>query len=376
VYKIINRRKLWATRAADAVGRLVFLPRRLWRRPCPVDPLSVRRILVIRTAYLGDVVMTLPMLKPLRQRFPHGRIAFLTAPAAAPLLEGNPYVDEVLTFAPPWFYSPGGSGYLRLVRDLRRREFDLVIEARGDIRELAAFVAPLRARHKISYDVGGGGYFLTYVVPYPGLKHKVEYHLDIARHLGCRVDGVEWGIALTDREHCEAAEMLREIGVTGAFVAVHPGSRLPLKRWPETRFAAVCDAIAGDAGLPAVLLGSPAETSLVACVAGGMRTAPKSLAGRLTLRQMAGVLGRAKLLVCNDSGPMHIAAAVKTPVVAVFGPSKSRETGPYGVPCRVLEVGCPARTSCDESRCLRGDPRCMEAVGVEAVMAGIRELLS
>jgi len=179
LYKIINRRKLWATRLADSAGKLIFLPRLLLRKPRPIEPGSIRDILVIRTAYIGDVVMTLPMLKPLRQRFPAARLSFLTAPAAAPLLAGNPYVDEVLTFTPRWFYPSARDGYWHFIRRLRQRHVDLVIETRADIRELFAFVSPVKARYKVSYDVGGGGYLLTHVVPYPGVKHRVEYHLDI-----------------------------------------------------------------------------------------------------------------------------------------------------------------------------------------------------
>ena len=157
MYKIVNRRKYLLTACADAVLRAVCWPRRLGRPPPPV-PESIASILVIRTAYVGDVVLTLPLLKPLRDRFPAAKISFLTSSGAAPLLRNHPQVDEILTYDPFWFYphSPKRA-YLQWRRAMRPRRFDLVIEARADLREILMLVRPLRARCKVSYAVGGGG---------------------------------------------------------------------------------------------------------------------------------------------------------------------------------------------------------------------------
>jgi len=369
VYKIINRRKLWATRIADAVGRIVFWPVRL-RQPSRSAPESVKSILLIRTAYVGDVVMTLPMLKPLKERFRNARISFLTAPGAAPLLENNPYVDEVICHAPTWFYGKTEKGaYRGLLKKLRQRNFDLIIEARADIRELLAFVAPLKARYKVSYDVGGGGYLLTHVVPYPGLKHKVEFHLDIARYLGCRVEGeLDYGIRLTDGEEQRVDEILKTHGACRSFICVHPGGRLLLKRWGEQDCMALYDRLIRETGMPLVIVGSKDECALVSRIAGGMSERPCSLSGKLSLRELVGVLSRATVFVCNDSGPMHIAVAMKTPTVCIFGPSKSMETGPYGPRHRVVEKDFACRAACDESHCRNRDVHaCMKAVPVESV---------
>jgi len=370
MYKIVNRRKLWATRMADGLGRLLFLPRRLFRKNEPIDPGRVQSILVVRTAYLGDVVMTLPMLRPLRQRFHDATLSFLTSPGARPLLENNPYVDEIITYAPFWFYPSKLRDYWALIRRLRKRRFDLVIEVRGDIREILALVAPLRARYKVGYDVGGGGYLLTHVVPYPELKHKVEYHLDIARYLGCDVDGeMDWGIRLTEGERERVRGILRETGIPRSFVCVHPGGRLPLKRWGGENFSRLCDRITQDLGLAVVLLGSPDERSLVAQISAGMRTRPFCLAGQLSLRELAGVLSEAALFVGNDSAPMHIAAAIRTPTVAIFGPSKSVETRPYGDTHQVVEKPVTCRSECDESHCRnREHHACLKSITPDDVV--------
>jgi len=379
MYKIVNRRKYLLTATADAVLRAVCWPRQFGRRSLPVVPDRVASIMVIRTAYVGDVVMTLPLLKPLRDRFPAAKISFLTSQGAAPLLRNHPHVDEILTYDPFWFYPHSPlRAYLRWVRDIRLRTFDLVIETRADLREILMLVQPLRARCKVSYAVGGGGSLLTHVVPYPGLKHKVEYHLDLARFLGCPVGAApRAAIHLTAAEWQRVDSLLAERRLGGGFVALHPGSRRPLKKWSTAGWAEVGASLVAETGLPLALLGAAADEADVRQIAGLLRPPVVSLVGQLSLRDLAGVLARARLLICHDSGPMHIAAAMQTPVVAIFGPSKSAETAPYGTAHRVVEVVCDCRAACDEARCRNPLGHvCMQAITPAAVRSAARELLT
>jgi ADP-heptose:LPS heptosyltransferase len=370
MYKIINRKKLIATALADCVGRAVTAPSRLLSRPGPIYPGDIRSILVIRTAYIGDVVMTIPLLKPLRERYPYARITFLTSRGGAQVLSTNPYVDEVVAYDPFWFYKTSVGEYIAFMRSFRGRAFDLVIEARADIRDILFLVAPLRARFKVSYNVGGGGYLLTHVVPYPGLKHKVQYHLDIARYLGAEVGEPVWDLYLTDEERARAGGVLGvRGGVSGEFIAVHPGTRLPLKRWRADRYAALYDALADRYGLPIVMLGAENEEP-IAEILGLMSNRPVTLAGKLSLREVGAVLARARVFVCNDSAPMHIAAALGVPTAAFFGPSKSIETGPWGARHRTIEKEFPCRYRCDENTCLfERHHACMEDIGVDDALA-------
>ena len=259
---------------------------------------------------------------------------------------------------------------------MRTRTFDLVIEARADIRDILLLAWPLKARYRLSYDVGGGGYLLTHVVPYPGLKHKVEYHLDLVRYLGYRGNGLEWGIYLSDQEQQRVSAIMAEQGIGKPFIAVHPGSRLLLKRWPVQRYGALCDGLMEKYGMPVVVFGAGSEKALVAEMASCMKRKPVTLAGALSLREMAGVLARAALFICNDSAPMHLAAAMKTPTVAIFGPSKSVETRPYGEGHRVVEKEFPCRFACDENSCrYERYNACMEDLSVDDVFHAAEELL-
>ena len=376
MYKIINKKKLLATMAVDVIGNIVFSPRLLFRKEEEIRTEAVRNILIIRSAYIGDVVMTVPILKPMRERFPHARISFLTSTAAKPILQNNPHLDEIVTYNPFWFYSAKKREYLEFIKGMRKRVFDLVIEARGDIRELLFLVAPLRTKYKVSYAVGGGRYLLTHVVPYQRLMHKVEYHLNIAKYLGCRIDGIEWGVYLTAEEKNKVKAIMRSYKIQQPFISAHPGSRLPLKMWPSERCAILYDKIIEKYGMPLVILSSPEEREMVDHIVRSMKHKPITLAGSLGLREMAGVLSESALFICNDSAPMHIAAAMKTPTVAIFGPSKSRETGPYGTNCRVVEKDFPCRFSCDENVCRhRVYHECMQAITPEDVYSAAADLI-
>lgn len=367
-YKIINRKKYYATAAGDLVTRMFFDVFSLGRPSEPIDRSAIKSILIIRTAYLGDVVMTLPIFKPLKENFADARVALLTSPLAGDLVDKNPYVDRIIRFSPFWFYPASKWDYCRLMRELAGDRFDLIIEARGDIREIFLLVRPLDAKYKVSYGVGGGAHFLTHVVPYPGIKHKVEYHLDLVRYLGCHWNTDEWQIYLDDDEKQNVRRLLIAQRIQTPYICVHPGARVPLKRWPLEKCARLYDQLTKNLAEPLVLLGSLDEVQLVEDIARRMRHKPVVLAGRLTIRQLAGVLAESSLLVCNDSGPMHIAAAMRTPVVAIFGPSKSNETGPYGTRHQIVEKDFACRYGCDESSCRHARHHaCMQDIQVEDV---------
>ena len=376
MYKIINKKKLFATAAADWIGYVLFSWQRLFRRKGAIRPEAIKNILVIRTAYIGDVVMTLPILKPLKELFPGARISFLTSTGAAEVLRNNPYDDEVITYDPFWFYTSSMRLYRKFMQQMRTRTFDLVIEARADIRDILLLAWRFTARYRLSYDVGGGGWLLTHVVPYPGLRHKVEYHLDLVRYLGYRGNGLEWGVYLTSEEQSRVNAIIAEYGIARPFIAVHPGSRLQLKRWPVQRYAALCDGLMEQYGVPVVVFGAGNEHPLVLEMVSCMKRKPITLVGSCSLREMAGLLARAALFICNDSAPMHIAAAMKTQTLAIFGPSKSVETGPYGERHRVVEKPFPCRYACDENSCTYDRYNaCMEDLSVEDVLAVVEEML-
>lgn len=321
--------------------------------------------------------MTLPLLHMLKSRYPDATITFLTSSSAQGILANNPLIDNLLIYDPFWFYPTKIPDWLKFISKLKKLRFDLIIEARADIRDLLLLVFFIKAKFKVSYDVGGGSYLLTHVVPYRGVTHKVDYHINIGKFLGCSADTIDYTIPLHSVEKQRAQRILSEYNINRPFVAVHPGSRLYLKRWPAQRFAKVCDYIVDTYQRQIVFIGAANELHVVVSVQKNMAQSSSSLTGKVSLRDFAAIVELADIFICNDSAPMHIAAAMNTKTVALFGPSKSNETGPYGNIHRVVEKDVSCRRTCDESKCRsQRFHHCMLDIEVESVQQAIAELMA
>ena len=380
-YRIINRKKKVFTLLTDFAGYALWAPINLFKRRN--KPLSaIMEILVIRTAYIGDVIMTLPILKPLKALYPDAKITFLTSSSARDVLLNNPYIDAILTYDAFWFY-PGNfraavKDYFKFLKILRSKTYDLVIEARADIRDILLLAYVSKSRYRVSYRAGGGGYLLTHVVPYEKIKHRIDYHLDIIRHLGGKNDTIEWGMYLDAEEKKAVDSFLTQEGIhrKDLLVGIHPGSRKKLKAWFPDRFAALADSIIKEYGAQVIFTGSPEEKEFIVGIIMKMDHAAVNLAGKTNLRQLSGIIGKLDLFICNDSAPLHIASAMKTPTVAIFGPSKSKETGPYGNTHRVVEKDFPCRFGCDEDVCNHSVYKeCMEKIEINDVLEAVRSIV-
>jgi ADP-heptose:LPS heptosyltransferase len=377
-YKIINRRKrnlVWiADKLADAAAHFGLIPRS--EPSVPFDKKTINNILIVRLAYIGDVVMTMPVIKPLAEAFPGAAIDFLTSRAAAPLLVNHPHLRNVVEFDAPWFYSKqnGSDGTVAIVRKLKASHYNLGIDFRGDIRNIFHCLYQPGIRFRLSYTSGGGGALLTHPVAWERLQHKVEYHLDLLRKTGIPAARTNPGIYFTGSELDQARNMLDSIpGCRQKTpVMVHPGARLPLKKWPATHFADVIRKIQENDLGPVILLGAPGS---------GMghdisERAPVSadLTGVLSIRQMAALMSLGRMVICHDSGPMHIAAAAGAKVIALFGPSRPIETAPSGEGHSIIEAPCELKDDCDENTCRRSPEGCMAKIPVDAVYRQVKRL--
>lgn len=374
-YKIINRKKKIATQIADTLGYALWLPTLFFRNKT-IPEKEIKEILVVRTAYIGDVIMTLPLLKPLKQLYPKAKITFLTSNGAKDLFKNNPYVDYVITYDAFWFYpNSDKKDYAAFLKEFRKKRYDLVIEARADIRDIIFTTYLGRARYRVSYKVGGGGFLLTNSVPFKEVKHKVEYHLDMARHLGAQVDSVDWGLNSTKEENRKAEEIL-STAKGQITIAMHPGGRKSLKCWVPARYAQVADRLVSEFGARVFFTGAPNEKELIDGIIRQMKNTAVNLAGKTDMRTLAAFIGKLDLFITNDSAPLHIASAMKTPTVAIFGPSKSNETGPYGNIHKVVEKDFPCRYTCDEDVCNHKPfNECMEVITSEDVFSAAKTVL-
>jgi heptosyltransferase-2 len=335
-------------------------------------------LLVRATNWLGDAVMTTPALAGLRGAFPGARIALLAKPPVAELFRHHPDVDEVILYERPGRHE-GALGRLRLGGELRRRRFDaaLLLQNAFD----AAFLAFLaRIPERAGYPTDGRRLLLSLPVPLTRdilQRHEVEYYLCLLDGLGVpRPAPPVLKLLVTDGERAEIASRLASLGLEpGApIVSINPGATFgSAKRWYPDRFAAVADALSEEWGAAIVVVGTPAEAPLAGEIGAATRKPPINLAGKTTVRELMALLSLSAFLVTNDSGPMHIGAALGVPLVAIFGPTDWRRTSPWTSLAKVVrvEIDC---SPCRLRTCDRGH-ECMLGVTSEMVVDAARQLL-
>jgi len=338
-------------------------------------------ILIVKLSAIGDVIHTLPSLAALRRCFPQAHISWVVEEAASDLLADHPMLDRVLVSRRKRLVRDLREGRDRwaalrdirgFVRALRDRPYDLVIDFHGLFKS-AVLVFLSRGRRRLGYDSlqEGSGFFLNEKIPEDMNKHAVDRYLDFPRHLGCDTSNPEFPIALQEAHFARVAELLAAFSIDTSrdFVAVSPVAYWETKLWDEAKFAAVCDRIARELGLPVVFTGESAEGPIER-IRALMEQPSASVAGATTLRELAALYRQSAVLLTTDSGPMHLAAAVGTPVVALFGPTSPERTGPYGTGHTIIRKGM------DCSPCFRKDCEtleCMKAIGINEVFEAVRE---
>lgn len=335
------------------------------RRPAVPDD-AIRSILVVELWRLGDLVLCTAALRALRARHPAARIALLAPPVAVELLEGTGLVDDVIPFVFPWTaergkYRPARydlRALRRVVRVLRGRRFDAAIAARMDPRDhmlLALSGAPRR----VGIAHGGGEYFLSEPVPASD-GHRVEDWGNVARALGFRGPTPPIELAILPGERAEARRWLAShgIGAGDQVVGLHVGASSPLRQWSLGKFAEIGRRAAG-AGERVVVFQDPRGGDDPVSV-------PGAVTARVPLRTMMALLAECRLVVCNDSGPMHIAAALGVPTVSIFTAQRPDWYAPLGDAHGVaMREGFACRPCFD--RCVFAEPYCNTSVGVDDV---------
>lgn len=320
------------------------------------------RIVVRAPNWLGDAVLSLAAVRDLRRNFPSARIEVLAKPAVAPLYGAVAEVDGTRT-----------SRGTRADADAIRGAFDVgVLLTNSFGSALAMRLAGVPERW--GYATDGRGPLLTRRAPVLGAvrgRSQVYYYRAMLAGVGLRVSASPETGLRAPAEWQDAAE--KRLG-PGDWIGLNPGAAFgPAKRWPAARFAAAGDRLADRTGAQVAILGGPSERPLADAVAAAMRHPARVLSGETTLPELVGVLSRLRVLVTNDSGPMHVASALGTPVAAVFGPTNPRETAPVGTARLVSE---PVYCAPCGLRACPIDHRCMTRVSAERVAAAAEELIA
>jgi heptosyltransferase II len=285
-------------------------------------PKTFHNILIIRTDRIGDVVLTTPAIKALRQAYPGARISILVTPATDELVNGNPYLDEIMVDDRSGQHK-GLFGFIRLVREISLKKFDLAIIFHTKRRyNLTAYLAG------ISYRLGYKNDKLGFLLNFPlkdfrarGEKHEAEYCTDVLKAIGIQNDDLDVFVPMQKEAEEWAAQWMQENNLrSNEFIVIHPGASDPAKCWPALNFAQLMDRLAERYPFKIVLIGSPQTKVVSTAIFGQIRKASQilDLTGKTSLAQMVSLLRRSRLLISNDSGPVHVAAGVGGSVISLF----------------------------------------------------------
>ncbi|HEX7054641.1 MAG TPA: putative lipopolysaccharide heptosyltransferase III [Burkholderiales bacterium] len=345
----------------------------------PLD--ACRRALVVNFGHYGDVLLATPVLRVLKAHAPHLEIDALVYDQTAPMLEGHPALSELHTVGRRWRdeLSPARfANEYRLLAALRRRRYDLVLHLSKHAR--GAWLARLLgARYRVGPARGQYTRFWRksfthlFQVVHGNRRHRVEKNLDALRRIGVQPALEERRVEFVPGAAAE--QVAAKLAPARPFILFHPDSRWRFKCWPADKSGELIDRLAGD-GHTLVLTGAPGETDLADAILAHARTPVINLAGKLSIKELGALIGRARLFLGVDSMPMHLAAAMGVPTVALFGPSYDEEWGPWGVPRRIVTSSHPCRP-CGLKGCGGSEvSECLTELPVEVVYMAVRDLLA
>jgi len=297
-------------------------------------------ILLIKPSSLGDIVMALPALSALRRSFPEARISWLVRPEFASLIEGHPHLDEILLFdrkrlGKAWRH-PGAFGSLvSLVGELRRRRFDAVLDLQGLFRSASlAWLSGCKERFGPAWGREFAHHFYTTTAaPHIEWAHVIDYYMKILGAMGAADLAVEFVLPEKPAVAQAVEKLLAQHNIPrDKYAVLIPGSAQVSKCWPVERFAALADKLTSEHGLSVVATGSGPEATMIDQIRDRASCPILSLAGRTSLPELVEVLRRARVVISNDTGPGHIAAALARPLVMMFSWSNPLRVGPYRRP--------------------------------------------
>lgn len=345
----------------------------------------MKRILVFTTNWLGDALFLSPFLAALKENFPHSHLAILLVPRVKEIFQNNPNVDEIIIYPVRNRNSNGVYdrekrinlfSYLDFIFKLRKKGFDTAIIVRPS-RTRTLLLRFSGIRQIIGFDNPKSGWLLTVKVPTPSkLLHKIDYFLTILEHLDIKLSQRRYEFFLTDKDrvYIERLFSKKMIAQDLPLVVINPGANWYPKRWPPENFAELIKRIKQRLPLNIAITGAGKDKDLTKGIIEQSGNEVFDFTGQTTLGQLGALMQEADIVISADSGPMHIAAAVGTKLIALFGPTSALITGPYPLGAHIIiqkEVGC--KVPCYDSSCT--NYRCMKTITVDEVLEKLTGLL-
>ena len=348
------------------------------------------KILIVKLSAIGDVIHTLPVLNAIRAHYPAAHITWLVEAAAADLVAGHRALDRVIVSGRKRWLAQLKTGHRRQAiaeirafwRDLRDTHYDIIIDFQSLLKS-GVLVWLARGRRKIGFDKGmqhqeHSYLFLNQRVPPVDMEvHALTRGLMLLNAIGIPTSNVVYDIPVSEADHAAVEALLAGQHLSGnrPLVAINPVALWETKLWSNDRFAELADRLVLEWDVDVVYTGGPGDRGVIDEILSMMKAPAANLAGWTTLKMLAALYQRSALLVTTDTGPMHLAAAIGTPVVALFGPTAPWRTGPFGDGHQVVRTA-PAcspcfKRQCDEHRC-----RCMSDISVQMVYNCVGQTLA
>ncbi len=354
--------------------------KRLFTKTPLFDPKLVKSILVIKTVALGDLTLILPTLRAVKETYPSVKLCLLTTPRVKEVVSGFPYLDEIIYFKPPNLGS-----LCKTFLKLRKKKFSLVIDAEHYYRFTTILAYLLGAPWRVGFILPGQGRKGLFNLPvsYPLERHEVESFLSLAKAIGAKVSQVKLVplvISSSDEEFIK--KFLKENGVDkdDFIVVIHPATSLRAKarRWLPERWAELADKLISQFKAKIIFSGARSDGELVKKIVNQMKFEPILAVGQTTLKQFAALTKKANLFIGVDTGPLHVAAAMGTKVIGLFGPNTPLKWGPYGKKNIAIYHPLPCSPCTKQylgivSSCEKDD--CMRAITVEEVMDAVKKII-
>ncbi len=340
-------------------------------------------ILIVKMSAIGDVIHTLPAANALRKHFPDAHITWLVEEAARGIVESHEAVDRVLILkrrcwlkgllGPCWLENL--TSIFHFVKEIRDTTYDVVIDFQGLLKS-AAIVGLCRTKRSMGYNKTREFSFMVLsdrMPPFDMDKHAILRYLNLIKYLGVNTSEIKFNVPFGAKERSDIRSMLRQKGwYKQSIVAMSPVAKWLTKLWDVDKFCGLADRLIEEFGVFVVFTGSDTDKKEIAKIISRMRHPCTDFSGQTDLKHLAALYEECKCLVSTDTGPMHLAAAVGTPVVALFGPTAPWRTGPFGEGHEVLRVDLSC-SPCFKKKCNRGD--CMRDISVEQVFGSVARIL-
>ena len=340
-------------------------------------------ILIVRLSAIGDVIHTLPALNAIRNRYPGARITWLVEEAAADFIVGHQALDRVIiSRRKKWVKGIFSKAYLKNLRELfsflkelRDTQYDLIINFQTLFKS-GILVALANGKRKAGYGKGMEHMEHSYIFLNERIKpvdmdnHAILRSLMLIESLGIKSKEIQYNLPVFSADRTKAAELLQAHEINGAkpVIAINPVAKWKTKLWYNDKFAELADRLSMKYGARIIFTGNKDDLSVIEDIISRMHAKAANLAGKTTLKMLAAIFEQADLVISTDTGPMHVAAATGTPVIAIFGPTAPWRTGPFGSIHKIVRanVGC---SPCFKRKCVSME--CMKKISVNQVMESI-----